>query len=123
MDGQVGPLPRAVDGEEAQADHAHSIKMAVDVTRRFAGDLGRGIRRDRLADEIVFAKRHSRVDAIDRAGRAEDELPHTAAPRRFQQRVGAAHVGRFVSQRVSKRRADAGARRQMHDGVKLPTRE
>ncbi len=91
--------------------------MRVGVTQQLARRFGRRVRRDRLEDRIVLGERRLLVLAVDGRGRAEDELPHAARAREFEQVDRAVDVGLGVERRLRERGPDARARRQMHDHV------
>jgi len=55
---QVGPLARAIDGEEAQHDDVQAIDVVIDVAEGFAGELARGVGGDGLEDRVALGKRH-----------------------------------------------------------------
>src|SRR6185436_9651044 len=66
VNGEIGTLTWPVDCEEAQTDTAYAVKMCVRMAKQFAGGLGCCVGRDRLANRIVFTKRHFGVAAVDR---------------------------------------------------------
>ena len=67
VDCQVGTLPRSVDGEEAQGDTLKSVTVDERVQHRFAGQLGRGVRRCGAEHKGVFAERNDAARAINGA--------------------------------------------------------
>src|SRR5262249_29155165 len=73
VDGHLGPLPRAVDGEEAQAGDVHAVQVREDVAGQLVGALGRGVGRDGPADVVVLVEGHLLVAPVDRAAAAQNE--------------------------------------------------
>jgi len=52
--------------EEAQARHRNAEQMRVGMRHQFVRRFGRGIKRQRLIDALVFGKRRHRVAAVHR---------------------------------------------------------
>ena len=63
---EIGALSWSVDGEESKANAAQSVEMRISVTEKFARALCRRIRRNWLANWIVFAERYVGVDTVNR---------------------------------------------------------
>ena len=80
----VGPPPRPVDGEEAQARLRQGEQVGVAFAQQLVGALGRGIERKRPVGALVDRHRQGRAAAIDRGGAGVDEMarPRGAAPAR-----------------------------------------
>ncbi len=77
VDGQIGPLTRAVDGEEAQGNDAHFVKMRKGRAKEFTGDFRRRVRADRLREMQIFRKRHRFRNPVNRGTRSKNEALDT----------------------------------------------
>jgi hypothetical protein len=117
VDGEVRPLARAIHGEEAQADEADAVEVAVHVAEQLAADLGAGVGADGPQHVVVLAPRHPRVLAIDAGGAGEDELRGLPFAGELQQVLGAADVDFLVGDRVGDRRPHAGLGGEVDDHV------
>ena len=100
MDREIGPLPRAVNGEKAQRDDAHLIEMRIGRAEKFAGDFRRRVRADRLREMQIFRKRHRFRNAVNRRTRGEDETLDADYARRFEQVQRAADIRVVVKLRL-----------------------
>ena len=58
MNRQIRSLARAVNGEKAETNGANVVKMREGMTEKFARRFGRGIRRNRFENFIVFGERN-----------------------------------------------------------------
>jgi hypothetical protein len=56
VDREIGMLSWPIDGEKPQADTAQPVQMRIRMTKKLAGAFGCSVRRDWLADRIVFAE-------------------------------------------------------------------
>ena len=118
-DRHLRPLPRAVDGEEAQADGRQAVEVVRSEDVQLAGPLGRGVGRDRPVDRVLLGERQLRVDAVDRRGGGEDEARLAVGDRRLEQAQRGDAVDLLVEDRLRERGPHAGARRQVDDGVEV----
>jgi len=89
------------------------------MANQFAGGFRRRVRRDRLANRIVFAERNFRVAAVDRRRRAEHKLFDAVLAREFEQVYGAVDVGLRVELGFGERWAHAGAGSEMNDAIEM----
>ncbi len=60
----VGPAPRAIDGEEAQARDRQLEEPGIVVRHQLVCALGRGVHRERMPDTAVHAEGHVSVGAV-----------------------------------------------------------
>ena len=123
MNGQIGTLARAVNREVTQRDDAHPVKMRISRTKKFAGDLGRGVRTDRLREMQVFRERNRFRNAVNRRARRKNESLDAGHARRFEEMKRAVDVRVVIKLRILNGWPHARARGQMHDGVEFFARE
>ena len=88
----VGPAPRAVDGEEAQAGRRQPVQVAVAVRHQLVGLLGRGVQAHRMIDALVLRKRQRVVGAVDARARRIDEVRDAGVPAALEH-VAESHRG------------------------------
>ena len=115
VDGEVGPLPRAVDGEEAQRDRLQLVEVAPGrhelLARRFRG----GVRAERRVDPRGLLERSHCVCTVYARRAAEHEPPHRSLARGLQQHGSSPHVHVHVLGRPLQAGAHAGQRGEVHD--------
>src|SRR6266496_2260653 len=119
MNGQVRPLPRAINREKAQTQNAHVVQMSVCVAEQFARRLGGGVRRNRIEDRIVFTEWDFGVDTVNGRGRAEDKLFDLTISGQLQQIHGSVNIRFHVKLRLPKRWPHAGAGGEVDDTIEL----
>ena len=124
VDGQIRPLARAVDREEAQAGDVEPVKMMGGEQQELARALGRRVGRQRLEAGIGLLERRLTVEPIDRRRRREDEPRAAGGARGVDDPLGADQVHVGVARRLGQRRPHARQRRQVdhHVGAGLPER-
>ena len=66
VNGQIGSLARAVDGEEPQAVYRHVVQVMVRVRQQLARPIRRRRGRDRMMHRVLLRKRHDVVIAVHR---------------------------------------------------------
>jgi tryptophan synthase beta subunit len=115
----VGPPPRAIDGEEAQARQRQAVEMGVGFAHQFVGLLGGGVEADGLVHPVFHREGQLGVAAIDAGGGGIDHVFHAAVAGHFQQVEVPGQVGMQIGVRMRDRIAHPGLRPQMHDARKL----
>jgi hypothetical protein len=115
----VGPPPRAVDGEEAQARHRKAEEMGVGMRHQLVRLLGRAVKAHRMIDSVADAEGELAVRAIDRARRGIDEMLHLRVAAAFEHMQEAPDIGVDISVRMLQRIAHAGLRGEMDDALRL----
>ena len=65
--GHIGPPPRAIDGEQAQARGGNAVQPGIDMRDEFVAAFRRGIQGDGVIDGIILAEGNFPVSAVDRA--------------------------------------------------------
>ncbi len=115
----VGPAPRAVDGEVAQAGGGQAVEVRVGVRHQLVGLLAGGVQAHRVVDRVVGGERNLGVGAVD-AGRAGvDEVLDAVVAAAFEQVGEADDVRLHVGVRILQRVAHAGLRGEVDDGVEV----
>jgi hypothetical protein len=113
MNGHLGSLAGAVDGEEAQAGRVQAEKVMPRVAEQLAGLLRRRVGRDRLVDIVRLAERHGLSIAVDRRRRREDEVLHPVEAAALEQVGRALDVDLLVQRRALDGGPHTGPGRQM----------
>ena len=115
----VGPSPRPVDREEAQARGVQAVEVAVDVRHQLVRLLGRGVQAHRVVDVV-----RSRTRAAADSSRRRSSSRRTPGGRggwraAALEQVGEAdQVGLHVGLRVLERVAHARLRREMQHALR-----
>src|SRR5882762_4066218 len=73
VNGQIGPLPGAVDREEAQAYRRNGVEPRVAVTQFFPSELCDTVGRDGIGVCLIFSERRLTGGAVDGTGRGKHE--------------------------------------------------
>ena len=123
MDGEVGALARAVDGEEAQRGDFQAVEIVEGARQDFARDFRGGVRRLGRLDARAFLERRLRMGAVDGRAAAEEEAAHAGRARRLEEHGGADDVDVHVRRRPLQRGSHAGERSQVDDYVRPRLRE
>ncbi len=117
VDGQVGALARAVDGEEAQGGHFDFVQVVEGARDDFGGDLARGIGTFGRVDARRLLEGRLRVRSVHRRAAAQDESSRPGFLRGVEQDNRAARVHVQVIRRPFERRPHAGQSGQVHHDV------
>ena len=115
----VGPAPRPIDREEAQARQRDSKQVGICLAQQLVGFLRRGIKRQRMVDPVLDPERQALVAAVDRRRRGIDHVARL--PRAGDlEHIGVTDEVRLdVSLRILEAEADAGLRTEMDDAAKI----
>ena len=89
------------------------------MAERFAGQLARGIWRDRRENRVLFRKRHFGIDAVHRRRRTDGHFLYASIPRRFEQVDCPFDIDPLVNCRISQAGPHTGPGRQMDHLIKL----
>ncbi len=117
MDGQVGALAGAVDGEEAQGGDFDFVQIVESAREDFRGDLARGVGTFGRVDARRLLEGRLRVRPVHRGAAAQDESARPGFLRGVEQDSRAAGVHVQVIRGPFERRPHAGQRGQVHDRV------
>ena len=120
MDGEVGALARAIDGEKAEVDRAEAEEVGKIRADLLGGEFRGGVGRDGLCEREVFAEGERFQHAIHAAAARADEARDVAGARGFEEVQRAEDVRLDVKARVFDRGPHARTRGEMHDAVETP---
>ena len=119
MDGEVGALAGAVDGEETEGDAMKAEEVGVVGAELFAGELGGGVRGDGLAEAEGLGERDGFEHAVDGGTGGKNEARGAGAFSGLQEVEGAEDVGVDIEFWVANGGAHAGSGCEVDDGVGL----
>ncbi len=117
VDGEVGPLARAVNGEVAQGGDCEAMQAGVVGAELLGAKLAGGVRGEGGMHGVALTEWHFTVDAVDRGSGGQGEAAHAMAAAGFQEVECAKDVDFDVEARVFDRGAHAGFGSDVDDGV------
>ena len=117
MDGQIGPLARAVDREEPQGHDSRPEEMVVHVTEQLGLPFRRRVGRDRAAHGVILGERHVRAVPVDRGGGAKHEAPDLHLAGVLEEHLSPSHVHVLIEEGLLDRRSDSRPCREVHDAI------
>ncbi len=100
VDREVGPLARAVNGEETEADEADAVEMTVNVAEKFAADFTAGVGADGLQDGVGFGPGYVGIDTVHRRRRPKYKLLDALILGEFQKVLRGRNVRPLVAKRI-----------------------
>ena len=123
VDGQVRPLARAIDREEAQHRHVHFVNMMPRVAERLAGQLAGRIGRHGGKNRVALAERHLGIHAIDGRRRRDGDFLDAGFARGFEDIDRAFDIHALVKRRLFQARPHARAGGEVDDLVEFHGRK
>jgi hypothetical protein len=96
----VGPPPRAIHREKAQAGGGQAIQMAVGMGHQFVGLFRGGVEAERMVNIVMHGKRHGGVGPIDRTAGGIHQMLHAVVAAGFQDIAEADQIGVYVGMGV-----------------------
>ena len=120
---EVGPLARAVNGEEAEHDDVHAVDVVIDMAEGFAGEFAGGVGRDGMENRIGFGEGSFGINAVDGGGGGDGDFLDVAGAGGFEDVCSAGDIDFLVEGGFFKAGANAGARGKMNDLVEASRRK
>jgi hypothetical protein len=119
VNGEIGPLPRSVNREEAKRDDAHLVKVRIGRAEKLAGDFRGRVGTDGLCEMQTLGKGYRFRNSVNRGARRENEPLNSGETRRLEQMERATHIRVVIKLRLPDRRPHPRARREMRHGVEF----